>query len=676
MTAQQTELRNNEVKTWEDIQSYCIQCVDASESGTDRQEQLDRAGLNSDFYRGAQWTEEEYNAYINAGVFPMTVNRCRAQIKSMMGLYTNNKQEVRIIPRKGGTEVAANIYTELFRHTSDMSNGDFVFFEAFRKGAIEIESWLHFQKNKTRNVGGQIEFSVCSTFDTFVDPGCGQYDINEPGKEARFFINRTFKTIEELELTYPEYADQFQVTSDYIGNLADSLMGIRGRSTAEERYCRLPLRQVWWRQARKAAVLGDKKTRKVVIVTEAGQIAKAKHRAARSNRFEFYPFVNYVLHCSTLVNETLVEDETDPFGDGFNKLPFARFSPFYDNGYASGMIDDIKDLNKEENINRTQATRYLNQTINSGWIVDDGNDTNAVRQLQQYGSVNGVIIDKSKLGGGVEKIKPNPLSQGHIYNADRAGQDIKEVTGLNDEVMGYDKGKVESGRAIALRQRQGIQSNEPVFQNFYWTLQLFGQMVFDAIRTSEVYTEEEIRGIVKESALLTEEHIQKAERQLIDKMGGGLPAPQQMTPPDPGLLSMIPLEQKGQVFEQIESGMRGAKLYNLKYPMLRETFDKVVKEFAVNELLQELKTSELAEYGVKVITSPAAQSVRMANFAELDAIQEKYGTIPADIFVEATDLSNKEQIISRMRQAEQAQQQMAQAQIQAAQQPQVQGAVA
>jgi hypothetical protein len=74
-------------------------------------------------------------------------------------------------------------------------------------------------------------------------------------------------------------------------------------------------------------------------------------------------------------------------------------------------------------------------------------------------------------------------------------------------------------------------------------------------------------------------------------------------------------------------------------------------------------------YGVKVTISSAAPTERMAQFLQMDALLSKYGQlIPPDVFLDLTDLPQKEEIKARMLQQQQAL--MAQAQAQPQAQPQ------
>jgi hypothetical protein len=71
------------------------------------------------------------------------------------------------------------------------------------------------------------------------------------------------------------------------------------------------------------------------------------------------------------------------------------------------------------------------------------------RHLAKHGATPGVVLDESKAGGSIERIEPAPLSEGHITAAQMSGDDMKEISGANPDLMGQAiRSENESGRAI------------------------------------------------------------------------------------------------------------------------------------------------------------------------------------------------------------------------------------
>jgi hypothetical protein len=91
--------------------------------------------------------------------------------------------------------------------------------------------------------------------------------------------------------------------------------------------------------------------------------------------------------------------------------------------------------------------------------------------------------------------------------ANISGTEIKEISGVNADMMGHQSEAQKSGRAMEIRNRQGMLVSEIIFDNFSRTEQIFGTTLTEMLRTSDgthmsrIYSNEEIRAICDEANL-------------------------------------------------------------------------------------------------------------------------------------------------------------------------------
>jgi hypothetical protein len=179
-------------------------------------------------------------------------------------------------------------------------------------------------------------------------------------------------------------------------------------------------------------------------------------------------------------------------------FPYYRFCPYWVDGYVMGVVQNLIGPQQEVNKRRSQALHNLNQTANSGFKVKKVLN-NYDRHLAKFGSTPGVVLDESKAGGKIERIEPAPLSEGHLTASQISADDMKEISGANFDLLGQVvQGHNESGKAIELRQSQGMKVVEVVFDNFARTQKLLALGIVDMVRFTDVYSNEEIRAIVNE----------------------------------------------------------------------------------------------------------------------------------------------------------------------------------
>ncbi len=640
----------------EKAQVECLKFIKTVDGSFKASNQKARAGISQDFYRGAQWTKAEHDIYRSKGVEPITINRCKPTVRSISGTQRQNKRDIKVRPGRDGTESVAKVLTALCKHAVG-PQGEYVFSEVFKDGLVKTEAYLKLSVNKYTSPGGDIEASHRSLFNVDVDPAATEYDLN---KSAKFLIDRNWMDKEEVDFKYP---DKAQEISNGVGLAGDGTNGLaaylieddeideydessHGGQVSRRKY-RYLIREIWWKEKTPGLRVLDVATGTSRVIS-GKLLEKHGKRLKGDARWITADEAGTTLHKTTMVGKVVLEDEENPLGDQIKDIPYFRFSPDWDNGHAMSAIEDIISLNREENINRTLATRYLGQTTNSGWIIEKGSPK-AIKKLEQMGSVNGVVIKKNDFGS-IEKIKPNPLSAGHMILSEQSAMDIKDISGVNNEMLGIDNNKVVSGKAIQLRERSGMRTNEPIFDNFDRTLQLCGSFIVKLITKLNIYTDDEIRAIVSESDLLDLKMLQRAHAEITQVIGGDLPLPAipEELAPNPAMMAMVQPEDIQMVMEGIKTGIRSAQMYAQEYPRLKQNWDDVIKQHAIEMLLNELRDDKVGQYGIVVSLSASAPTVRMQNMLELEMIQDKYGMIPPDVFIDATELTNKDEIKSGM----------------------------
>jgi len=634
----------------EEIQQQCLDFISHAEDSPKYAHQRERAILCTEFEQGQHWTKEQYDRWKEVGIDPITINRCLATVKALSGLYLDNLQDITVVPRKGGSESAARVISEVIKHAQDMGGYDIAAFHAFQKGIIQTASYLFIDIDRTKTANGQIQFTSHGFFDVLVDPDCLEYDIDDKDNGAKYVIRKLYTDKEALAGLYDKYQQSAYEGRTAMDNYIAESTSNSQFYTEEEKTYRDCVYQCFWKKAVPGLLFGDTKTGETKVLTK--NLKKYETMAKKSDRFYTEKTVTFELHRSILINGQLMEDKPNPYGENVNFFPCVKYVPIWRDQYERGILDDIVSLNYEENLRRTQVARLLNLTTNSGWLAKEIQDEDAKKELMQFGSVPGYVADKSKFGGELEKIAPNQLSQGHLILAQQSSTDTKEISGVNAAMQGYDQGnKDEPGVVLNLKKQQGEAANSSVFKNFRWSLELLGNKLLSILDGTDVYTEREVRAIVTESHLIDDAMMQKAHDLFQARIGATLPAPQMPPQPGPELWNMVQPEDMHRVYESVRNGIQGAQIYAQQYPVLKQTFDKALRELAIRMLLADLTSGDVTQYGIKVILSPQTETARMKAFAMMMSIHDKYGVIPPDLLLEYSDLPNKDAIIARLRQA-------------------------
>lgn len=322
--------------------------------------------------------------------------------------------------------------------------------------------------------------------------------------------------------------------------------------------------------------------------------------------------------------EEPLADERAWFYPEWKQYPFvpyyARFSTAPLTGDQShllvqGIVHGVKGVQEKHNKAEMLMLRHLNTSANSGWIAEEDSWVDESK-VEQFGSSPGINLYYKSGKQMPQRIMPNPLSTGHAEIAGESAEAIKAQLGINSDLLAAQQGGADSGRAIALRQRQGLLMVQELFDNLSRSRIIAGRFLLSQL--GKLYDTESAKKVLGEAFL-----IKNFPPPMILDPSGVDPAtgmPKEMPLPDP---------KTGE-------------------PM---AYDKDMAEV----LLAEVLSGDLGKYDVSVGESVSSETQKMANAAEVKDIATAYpGIIPPDVIIEESQLpqSSKNKILSALKQAQ------------------------
>ncbi len=457
-----------------------------SDAGLRDEAERMRTGFN--FYVGNQWDAADI-AKLDAEKRPhLTINLILPIINLLSGIQRQGRQDITVVAGKGGSRILAKILTETLTDCLDVTDADHEIADCFLDGIVGNKGWLSLGIDYGEDpISGDINIAKVSPFDMREDPDAKEYDLNRSG---RFVIRDYWMDKETVKLNWQEK----QTDIDGGGLDVDPAGGdVTGDS--QENKLRYRVRECWWKSFEKRTIFINAATRAVKTVSpQQSEIARAIGQ--KSKNWHVKDWVIPVLNKTVTAGNIVLEDIADPY-NGVTRFPYYRFCPFWVDGYVMGITQNLIAPQQEVNKRRSQALHNLNQTANSGFKVKKVLN-NYDRHLAKHGSTPGVVLDESKAGGKIERIEPAPLSEGHITAAEMSADDMKEISGANPDLQGQLlEGHNESGKAIELRQAQGMKVVEVVFDNFNRTEKLIALGLVDMVRNTCVYSDRELAEIAR-----------------------------------------------------------------------------------------------------------------------------------------------------------------------------------
>jgi len=439
------------------------------------------------FYAGNQWSGKDLAKLEREGRPALTINLILPIINLLSGIQRQGRQDVSVVARKGGLKPLAAVFTQVLRHCLDITEADYELADMFTDGIIGGKGWLKMSVDYTEDpIYGDIALKKVSPFSVREDPDAKEYDLNRSGK---YIICDEWMDKKALLLNYPDKRLDIEAGGLNIDTASGDVVG-------EGDAARWRVRKCWWKAYENRTVLIDTATGKMKPI--GADTFAAKAIAAASDRWTVKEWVVPVLNKTVTAGDIVLEDISNPFGESV-QFPLYRFCPMWVDGGAMGVIANMIGPQQEVNKRRSQALHNLNQAANSGFKVKKSLN-NYDKYIAKFGSKPGIVLDESRAGGSIERIEPAPLSEGHIRASDMSASDLREISGANADLLGQVyNGRPESGKAIALRQSQGMKVIEIVFDNLSRTQKLMGKSLVDVIRFTDIYADDEIAAIVTEN---------------------------------------------------------------------------------------------------------------------------------------------------------------------------------
>ena len=450
------------------------------------------------FYKGGdgQWDAKDIIYLNKVGRPHLTINIILPTINLITGYERQNRQDIKIYPKRGGNRIVAEILTALGKHVEDTSNGLYERSMMFLDGIIARKGWIGMDiiYDDSDPFNGEIRAVRKNPFDITEDRNCQNYDLN---KGAKYIIESYWTDKEMAVLTYPKCKDEIDHLK-YDDLDSRDVYNIPGDKYNPDRF-KARMRETWWKSYEKVVYFCDRLTleRKRVHKSKLpllNRIIETDRRQAeeegRAEQYEVRDAIIPVLNCTTTMGDIELEHVVRPYGE-CSKFPLMRFTPYWINGDMFSVEDNLFSPQQEKNKRRSQSLHLVNTSANSGFFNPESGGADK-DELEMFGSKAGVVITYKTVKP--EKIEPTPLSDAHIKLEMMAGNDIKEISSINQNLLGM-RETGESGVLDRQRQTQGLIGSEVIFDNYKLTHQIYAETMIELIRTGQTFSTQEVLAI-------------------------------------------------------------------------------------------------------------------------------------------------------------------------------------
>lgn len=636
-----------------------------------------RMTQNERFKIGLQWDHDDKSFNEAHGKFSLTINEVLPIVLDIAGTQEENPLDYKVRNVKGGSQVIAEILTALAKNVMDKSMGREEGSRSFESGVSIARGFLGVSKDYGNDpLNGDLVIKEHDPFMVLPDPTCKVYDYNIEKGGAKYIILDEWEDKEKILAKYPGKKDDIKDASFDIfprgrfGAIMSRMFGGGGpnlhlrddyrhhdehtfkeemESNTSKQTNNFRVSTYWWKEWKEGIYLQKlDDPLNYLALTKPKDITDAKKLAAQDPNLrvidkdnEENPLTVAVLKKTIMIGDVFLEHHEDPF-DGMNLYPIVRFAPYFDHGYEYPPVENLIGPQKLINYAFSSLVNILKNLANSGYFTGKTSQGNK-EWLEEHGGEDGVVIDTTKYGNKVEKIKTTDYPTGFDIITQRGKENMREISQV--QLVVPQKLGVESGKAKQIDEIRQLRTKGIIFRNWNQTNILIARVIIELIQNTSIFSDDEIMAIIDEEDLLDTKILDQAKGIIINQLqqqGASIPEPPE--PLNPIRMSQSPPEIQAQMLDAFQKHMKD-------FQQFIEQVEQAAIPIAKDIILKLLRQMQQGRYGIKVDTSPMAPTIRMARrleALELDRqlIEGGRQGISRKKLIEITDVPDKEEIIN------------------------------
>lgn len=161
----------------------------------------DEARKCFEFYNGHQWSDDDIEYLQSQLRVPITFNRVQPYIDAVLGHETNNRQELKYIPRTQGDAAVNEVVTQVAQFYTDQCDGEYADSEAFKHMLICGIGWTETRLDDTENPDYDLVRECVSPLHILPDPTSERPCFGD----ARYVFKVTQHSKTEVKYMFPEW---------------------------------------------------------------------------------------------------------------------------------------------------------------------------------------------------------------------------------------------------------------------------------------------------------------------------------------------------------------------------------------------------------------------------------------------------------------------------------------
>lgn len=422
----------------------------------------------------------------------LSINKMLTKILLVSGIQRRSRQEPILIPAETNDSEAVLAMNTLVHWVEQTKNcGYHVDAQVFLDKIAVGLGWWKYYVDFDDDIEGVIRMKRRHPLSIFADP----YWFDEGWESARFVADGQWLAKQEVRDKYGKSNEELEGILDTDWNEGfPEIVGITGEHVGDS----LTQEQLWfdketkrlreielWYKSRvrvEVAVIRDPQNGAVQVLDDPDQVKELKAGAGQlapemQQQLAFVKRNVTRVRVARLLGGRLMEDEDSPYD--VQEFPIFPALGYYFWKKPQGMAQLMYDLQLTRNKERSLLYELTSRMPLSGWYNKKVGGADP-EDIQRFAHGNGVQIP-------YESVKPDPIEPPQLPTAlvqleKQSDMDMAEVVNVNAEMSGIATQKTISGRAVEMRQRGGVMTQELLFDTFFAEKKLTVKFVIGLIK--------------------------------------------------------------------------------------------------------------------------------------------------------------------------------------------------
>ena len=423
------------------------------------------------YYVGDSLTNKQKQNLKSAKLPKLEINIVKPKVDLLTGIERETRTGTRAYPIESGDVAVAGGIDYVLEYIKNSNNLDATSSRVFKDAVITGEGDYSLEPKLAKDFTLDIAIRREAIGSILWDPESIETDPND---DAEFVFRQKWMSPDKIGSVYKKDPEKLQLDLSKRADLThagvengDLYANVDGRSVSmywDQLSGRARVIEMWYKKYKDVAYLIDDDGQQFKSPLPIAKARKVYQRYI-DDGFELIVTREHEIWVMTVSGNELLEDRKSPYAH--NRFPFIpSYGYIEDDGIQVkkfGIVKNLFDLQDEKNSRHTQISQILKTApIGGGWYQAnsvDGDKLNKAGGSNKWTAVNR-IDDIKERGYGYLPVLNQIASLEAI-----TGQDGKEVTGVNDPMLGIPTGAKESGLAAQVRIRQGTRTVQELFDN-------------------------------------------------------------------------------------------------------------------------------------------------------------------------------------------------------------------